>query len=110
MLTTAARCVQDTQRAALRFAEADTSGNLHLDVNEFYRGLCPEGLSRRRSVEELQEWLEEAELLDEHGEMSVVTFFRWHLTKELLGDRNGSHKLQALFDLYDGDDSGELDD
>lgn len=109
MERTAAHFIQEAQRSALRFAEADTDGDLKLNFEEFLR-MQPTLVRDRHTDEQIHNWFVMADFVDGNGEVGLYEFFMWTLTREFMSNPGAMSSLRTVFNLYDGDSSGYIDE
>lgn len=99
-----ASLLQQAQRDALRFAEADVDGNNELNFDEFL-AMQPKKILEQYGEDDIREWFQAADT-DNSGTVSMNEWFMWTLARQTL---NGADALRNLFRAYDKDRQGTLD-
>lgn len=66
----------------------------------------PKPILERYQSSDIKQWFDAADLNGD-GDLSLNEFFRWSISKA--GQRNGAVALQAAFEKYDADGTGNLE-
>ena len=104
MKSVSVKFVQQSQRDAMRFAEADADGSHTLTFEEFY-SMQPTAVKESHDRDEIAQWFVAADG-DGDGTISIEEMFMWTLRRASL---NGGEALKAIFQSYDKDGTGYLD-
>ena len=99
------QAAQHVKLDAMRFAQADSSGDNCLDWEEFL-GMQPSGVRKMHGDDQIREWFEAADE-DGDGTVSINEFFTWTLHRQTVG--GSDLKLRAIFAAHDKDGSRYLD-
>ena len=83
--------------------DKDNSGEL--DLNEFLQ-MQPAAVRSKHSEEEIKAWFAQIDI-DGDNSISINEYFTWSLSKAL---SNGDSGLRAVFQDYDKDGTGYLDE
>ena len=102
----ASRSRHDTQRAKMRFQEADRDGDQSLGFEEFYSTIFPRSVREANGVDTIREWFNAADT-DGNATLSINEFFVWTLRHA--ASKHGAPSLQTLCERFDLQRNGSLD-